>query len=107
MKMLTDTAKELAWMQPGDAAYEGWEVVVNEQFAQDRWSGHYTLIIKCAAAEEYWETTYSKGLTEYQSESPFEDEGDEVEFTRVHPVQVTTITYAKDAPGEPGRTDQS
>ena len=41
----------------------------------------------------YWQTNYSVGATECQDESPYEYDGDEIEFTQVFPKEVVTTVY--------------
>lgn len=42
---------------------------------------------------KYWQTTYRVGATECQDESPYENDGAEIEFDEVEPMQVTTTIY--------------
>jgi hypothetical protein len=68
-----------------------YEVVVNEQTDSSRWSAICVLVVRIN--DRFFETTYEKGLTEYQDHGPFEDDGDTVEFYRVMPRPKTGIEY--------------
>ena len=69
------------------------EILENEIQDSSRWSIHYNLIFKEWETGKIYETYYSVGATEYQEESPFEYEGDEIEVTEVEPYEVTVIKY--------------
>ena len=70
----------------GDA--EGTEIVVNEIFDTSRWSTHHSLIFKKDG--KYYRTSYSRGATEQQDESPWEYE-DNVECVEVEPYEKIVI----------------
>lgn len=56
-----------------------------------RWSEDHRLVFRDHG--QLWAVRYSVGLTEMQDESPWEHEGDEIECTCVHAVEVKTIEY--------------
>lgn len=85
-----DVAKALAYMSKG-GTYEGYEVIENEYVDSTRWSGIYKLVIKKIGELGFWATDYEKGLTEYQSDEPFDY--DEPVFYRVRPEHVQTIKW--------------
>lgn len=66
-----DTARELAYSDPGDTV-AGWTVVVNEYIEKQRWESLHWLVIRNEQGEHF-ANTYSKGLTEYQSVGAYED----------------------------------
>ena len=72
---------------------EGFKTVLNEIIETGRWSIIYDLVIQDEASGKFYESTYSCGATEMQDESPFEYDGDEIEFTEVEPVEVIKIEY--------------
>lgn len=59
---------------------------------ESRWTMHHQLVITDKGGH-YWATTYERGLTENQDITPFEDDGDEIEFTPVEKVPVITYEY--------------
>ena len=69
------------------------EILENEIQDSSRWSIRYNLIFKVLETGKIYETYYSDDATEYQEESPFEYEGDEIEVTEVEPYEVTVIKY--------------
>lgn len=84
----TETARELAYSDPGDVV-DGWTVVANDYIESQRWESLHLLVIRNEAGEHF-EDTYAKGLTEYQSTGPYEGET-AVTFTPVVPhVKVVT-----------------
>lgn len=91
MNIDVNTARELAYGQPGDYV-DGFEVMVNELIDTSRWSIYCRLVIRNPYDGKFWSTIYSEGATEDQDEIPFED--DEVaDFQEVEPVEVRTIEY--------------
>lgn len=67
------------------------KVVLNEQFDSSRWSAHYKLVFSYDGT--FYMAPYSRGLTEYQDEQPFESDFDEIECYEVAPVEVVKIEY--------------
>lgn len=97
-----DTARELAYSDPGDTV-AGWTVVANEHIESQRWESLHQLVIRNEQGEHF-EDTYSKGLTEYQSTGAYED-ADAARFTPVVPTfRVVTEWKAarKPAPAQTG-----
>ena len=88
-KFSTDDLKELTW---GDEP-EGYELISNEMYDTSRWSIWYEMIFKFES--KFYQTTYSRGATESQDESPYEYDGPEVECIEVKPVTKTIITYVE------------
>lgn len=87
MKFKKGDLQSLAW----DDAPKGFEIIENEVFETGRWCIHYELIFKFDG--KFYITDYSKGATEYQDESPFEYEKDEIECEEVFPVETKVIVY--------------
>lgn len=69
------------------------EMKENEFQANSRWSLFYSLVFQDKATGKFYHTSYSKGATEMQDESPFEHEGDEIECEEVFPREKTIIEY--------------
>lgn len=96
MKLDVETARELAYGQPGQVI-NGFTVVENEIMDTSRWSVNYRLVILNRYNNTYWKTWYSEGATEYQDEQPFDefynDYSGGVEFHEVEPVEVVRVEY--------------
>lgn len=56
-----------------------------------RWSEIHSVVFSFKG--NFYSTSYSQGLTEYQDESPFEHEADAIECTEVFPVETTVTKY--------------
>lgn len=56
-----------------------------------RWSVVYQRVFKFE--DKFYETVFSVGATEYQDESPYEYEPEEIECEEVFPVEKTIIVY--------------
>lgn len=67
------------------------ELVEDRLVDSSRWSLHYSLIFRYR--DKFYATSYSRGATEMQDESPFDDYDDEIECLEVVPVEVTKIEY--------------
>lgn len=67
------------------------EIIENEITDTTRWSIINRMIFKFEG--KFYETIYSHGATEYQDESPYEYEGDEIECREVFPVVKTITVY--------------
>lgn len=78
----------------GDPA-KYYHVVVNEIADTSRWSIHYDFVFRTEEDGKFWETSYSRGATESQDESPFENEPDEVVVHEVVPVEHTVVKYER------------
>ena len=74
------------------------KVIVNEQTDSTRWMAVCLLIVKID--DKFYKATYEKGLTEYQDQGPFEDDGDMITFVRVRPQPKTVIEYVPYLDGE-------
>jgi hypothetical protein len=68
------------------------EVIVDDIAETSRWSEHHDLIFKAPDDGLLYRTYYSKGLTEYQNEVPWEYES-EVEATQVEAYEHVIIGY--------------
>ena len=89
MKFKTEDLNELAY----DGEVEGYEVLVNDLLDTDRWTSRHKLIFSHEG--KFYRAYYSKGLTEYQEQGPYEDEGDEIECEEVRPVQKIITVYER------------
>jgi hypothetical protein len=87
MKFKKEDLVELTWGTPT----EGFTFIEDEIVDTTRWSILTKLTFKFG--DKFYQTTYSKGATEYQDESPFENEDDEIECKEVFPVQKTITVY--------------
>lgn len=71
---------------------DGVEVISDDISDTSRWSEHHTLIFRAPDDGKVYEVWYSKGLTEYQDESPWEYDS-EVEGTEMVKKTVTIEKY--------------
>jgi hypothetical protein len=78
---------DLSW----GIAPDGFVVVEDVILDITRWSVINKLTFMFGG--RFYQTTYSKGATESQDESPFEYEGDEIECKEVFPVQRVVTVY--------------
>ena len=104
MKVSSDVAKELLDLMVGGNTKE-WVDVDNEQFPVNfemvqselvdtsRWSNIHEVVYKDLDSGKFYSSTYSVGATECQDERPYENDGDEIEFTAVVPKEVIKIEY--------------
>ena len=75
-----------------DEDVEGMKIVVNSELIDTtRWSHIYRVIFSFDG--KFYVTTYSQGATEYQDESAYEYDDDEIECREVVPVTKTIVTY--------------
>lgn len=72
------------------------KLVSEELVDTSRWSNIYERIYQNLDDNTFWKTTYSVGATECQDESPYEYDGDEIEFTQVFPKEVVIVTYVEE-----------
>ncbi len=80
------------WLQDlVDGEHEDVKVVRDEIFQTRRWSTDYEIIFEFNK-KLYW-TTYSRGSTEMQDESPFENEPDEIECHEMERFLTTIVDY--------------
>jgi len=104
MKVFSDVAKELIELDVGDASTEwtcddgekfpvNFEMVRSELVDTSRWSNIHEVVYKDLDSGKFYSSTYSVGATECQDESPYENDGDEIEFTEVVPKEVIKIEY--------------
>ncbi len=91
MKLTKQQAQDLVYS--GSCSDLNLEVEADERIEDRRWVSLHALVVKDAVGK-FWETTYERGLTEYQDIAPFEDES-EVIFWEVEKVPVTTYEYHK------------
>ncbi|MNJ09651.1 hypothetical protein D3C77_37990 [compost metagenome] len=98
IKIKKEDAQELICL--GDIAVADWpslgyklQLVHAELVGQRRWSNDYEAVFKDVETGKFYQTSYSSGATERQDESPYEYDGDEIEFVEVVPVEVKTIKY--------------
>jgi hypothetical protein len=83
MILTASEAKEIVWDDHKD-----WEEVkgTKEIVDQSRWSTFLTAIFHHKSTDKYYRASWSRGSTEGQEESPYENDT-EAEFTEVHKVQ--------------------
>lgn len=74
-----------------DGCDDGGKTIEDTVYDTRRWSIDHELIFSFEG--KYYASCYSVGATEYQDESPWEFEPDEVECTEVQPVSVVTTEY--------------
>ena len=89
LKLPREQAQDLVWDEADPE--DGLTVELNEQVGSGRWTSIHRLIVRDRDGR-FWETGYTKGLTEYQDTRPFEDET-EVSFREVEKVPVTRYEY--------------
>lgn len=73
-----------------DNADEGVELIGDEITGTSRWSVFHTLTVRIKGT--VYQTSYSKGATEYQDEQPWQDEKT-VEFIEMRPVEKVIIVW--------------
>lgn len=104
MKVSSDVAKELLDLGVGDNTSEwtcddgekfpvNFEMVQSELVDTSRWSNIHEVVYKDLDSGKFYSSTYSVGATECQDESPYEYDGEEIEFTEVVPKEVIKIEY--------------
>lgn len=72
-----------------DEDLDSFELISEEINDTSRWSIHITVVFKYN--NRFWRTFYSKGATEYQDESPYEND-DKVAY-EVFPVEKVVTCY--------------
>ena len=90
MKIPKETAQEFAWMSVG-GTLDGFTIVEKKLVDHTRWSVVYTIVIEKDG--RFYTTSYSKGATESQDESPFEYDGAEIDFKEVKKVDKLVSTW--------------
>lgn len=104
MKVSSDVAKELLDLMVGGNTKEwadednekfpvNFEMVQSELVDTSRWSNIHEVVYKDLDSGKFYSSTYSVGATECQDERPYENDGDEIEFTEVVPKEVIKIEY--------------
>lgn len=78
MKIAKDIACELAGSGKGEE-YGGFTVLYDEQVDAGRWTTIHLLVV--TDGQEFVGAYYERGATEQQDISPFEDEGELIEFS--------------------------
>ena len=74
---------------------EEYKVISTEICDTTRWSTIYDRIFKYEG--KFYYTYFSMGSTECQDESPYDDEGDEIDCPEVFPIEVTVTKYLTQA----------
>ena len=85
--------QELADLSKGEICL-GHTVMSNELSGDSRWHKHYTMIFQ-APDGAFWEASYRRAATEMQDGYPFEGSGDQVQCTKMTPVEKTVIDYVE------------
>lgn len=91
MKFKKELLQEVACMYPDEEEWEGFKVISKDITDTSRWAVHHSLIFSFEG--KFYQTNYREGATEYQDESPFEHDPDEIECKEVKPVQKTITVY--------------
>lgn len=76
--------------------YDEYKIIENEIVDHRRWVIVYKLIFKDInnlADIKYYQVFYQIGATEYQDESPWEFDGEDIEVTEVKPFERTVIDF--------------
>lgn len=69
----------------------GGRLISNELIDHSRWSVIHSIVFE--AAGKFYQTTYDRGATEQQEQSPWEYEGNEIACIEVFPVLRTITVY--------------
>lgn len=85
-----DTLQDLAWE---DYNPDEFQIISDEIVDTSRWSTIYEMVFMEKGTGKYYQTSYSRGATECQDESPYEYEPDQIKLTEVEPVEVMIIQY--------------
>lgn len=98
IKIKKEDAQELIYL--GDLAVADWpelgyklQLVHSELLDTSRWSHHYEAVFKDVDSGKLYRTHYSSGATECQDESPYEYDGDEIEFEEVEAYETKKTNY--------------
>ena len=76
---------------------EDFKVIQDDILETSRWSELHKIVVQQISTSKFFDSIYSRGLTEQQDEQPYEYE-DEVEFYEVYPISVITTQYTRDNP---------
>ncbi|MGR6922652.1 hypothetical protein ACU635_51075 [[Actinomadura] parvosata] len=71
---------------------DGWTIIANEYIEKQRWESLHQLVI-CNEQGEHFADTYLKGLTEFQSTGPYEEDSP-VTFAPVVPTHRVVTEWA-------------
>lgn len=105
MKVSKEIARMLCSELDVGSSTAGWEpewfidaqpkvaVVFENMYDTSRWAHHIQRVYKDLDTGKYWSTTFRRGATECQEERPYENDGEEIEFTEVVPKEVIKIEY--------------
>lgn len=94
MNFSKDIMQELAYLEVSESlATDGkeYKLVQKEHVGSGRWSQQYSIVFEHDG--KFYESYFTKGSTEYQDESPYEYDGEEIDCSEVFPVEVMTIEY--------------
>lgn len=100
MHVTNEQAVELLDLYAKGDTTEDWEgfdlkfeFVQEELVDTSRWSHIYERIYKDLNSGKFYVTSYRTGATECQDETPYECDGDVVEFVEVVPTEIVKIEY--------------
>ncbi len=85
MKFKKKDLQSMVWHDSGVLNDKVLEEVEDDIVDTSRWSEHHAVVF--SYKNKYYQSYYSKGLTECQEEDPYEKDGDEIECTEVHQVE--------------------
>jgi hypothetical protein len=91
-------------MLRGDGTVTGLSLEADRQTGSGRWESIHQLVLR-DSQEHYWAARYTRGLTEYQDQEPFEGQ-EEVEFARVQKVPAAGFDYTPEPDGKDCRVNQ-
>lgn len=104
MKIFKEIAQELLELDDGDDTTGWWEQareypvqfkkVQSKLVDTCRWSNIHEVIYQDLTTDKFYRSTYSVGATECQYESPYENDGDEIELTEVFAKTKTVVYYS-------------
>ena len=87
MLIAKDIAQELTYA----GEREGFKVIERKIIDHTRWSVISSIVVEKDG--KFYASSYSIGATESQDESPYENDGDQIEFREVQKKEVLTIVY--------------
>jgi hypothetical protein len=83
--------KEIAGIVLDYGDDEDWKIISDEIYDQRRWETCHIVVLKRISDGKFFITHYSVGSTEYQDQSPYEN--DDMIFREVKPIEKTITTY--------------
>lgn len=89
MKLTGKESQAIVWEDD-----DRFEIIEDNVIDNTRWSIVHEVVVKEKESGKFYSTSYQKGATEQQDESPFEYEN-EVEWDEVQPVEKKIIVYEK------------